>query len=162
MIGDVQQLVFPQAEAKHIKVSGEQDSDIPEYVCGDELRVRQVLLNLAANAVKFTDKGAVTVKAQLKEKSDSRIAVRFSVTDTGVGIPLAQQPRLFQPFEQLHDATKQVRSGTGLGLSISKQLVELMGGTIGVFSEPGPAQPSGLIYRSGAKNERANRPTGGG
>ncbi len=103
----------------------------------DDHRLRQILVNLLGNAFKFTASGGVTLRAQCRPANDSRAIVRFSVTDTGVGIPQAKVDRLFSPFSQVDSSTARQFGGTGLGLSISKQLVELMGGTIGVESQLG-------------------------
>ena len=103
---------------------------------GDPGRIRQVLVNLVANAVKFTDAGSVVVRAETSRMQHERIALRLSVTDTGPGIPAAAQRRLFQPFSRLGTAGAASKPGTGLGLAISKQLVELMGGTLQVDSAP--------------------------
>lgn len=137
LLGDVRQLITPEAGTKKLKVYAHSDNDIPEYVCGDELRVRQVLLNLAFNAVKFTQKGSISLKAELQQHSPEKVTVRFSVRDTGIGLSPEQQARLFQPFVQLQDSTTSIAGGAGLGLSICKNLVELMGGQIGIESEPG-------------------------
>ena len=101
---------------------------------GDAHRLRQVLTNLFANAIKFTDRGRVTLDAGLESLSDGRVTVRFAVTDTGIGIAPEQIPALFSPFFQADASTTRRYGGTGLGLAISKQLVEMMGGTIGVES----------------------------
>ena len=103
----------------------------------DDHRLRQILVNLLGNAFKFTAFGSVTLRVQCRPANDSRAIVRFSVTDTGVGIPQAKADRLFSPFSQVDSSTARQFGGTGLGLSISKQLVELMGGTIGVESQLG-------------------------
>jgi PAS domain S-box-containing protein len=103
----------------------------------DGNRVRQILVNLIGNAMKFTKSGAVTVRAVCVQQLDRQLALRFSVTDTGVGIPEDRRDRLFAPFSQVDSSTFREFGGTGLGLSICKQLVELMGGRIGVESQVG-------------------------
>jgi len=111
--------------------------DVPGLVRGDPARVRQVLSNLLSNAVKFTDQGQIIVRAVLEEQTEEAVVVRFTVTDSGIGITPAQKSRLFQPFAQADVSTTRKHGGTGLGLAICKRLVELMGGQIGVESEPG-------------------------
>jgi hypothetical protein len=104
---------------------------------GDPLRLGQVLLNLAGNAVKFTERGGVTVRARQIESSPEAVRVRFEVLDTGIGIASEAQARLFTSFEQADNSMTRKYGGTGLGLAISKRLVQLMGGEIGVHSTPG-------------------------
>jgi two-component system sensor histidine kinase/response regulator len=113
------------------------DHDLPETFVGDPLRLRQILANLAANAVKFTDRGEVVLRARRSAESTDGMTVRFEVTDTGIGIAAGQQSQLFAAFSQADVSTTRKFGGTGLGLAISSRLVSLMGGEIGVESEPG-------------------------
>jgi signal transduction histidine kinase len=137
VIGDVRQLIGAEAHRKLLRVTGNVDAQIPEYVYGDELKLRQILLNLAHNAVKFTEAGIVDISTELTIKTKEALTLRFSIIDTGIGIKPGDKEKLFQPFVQAEESTKRLYGGSGLGLSISKQLVELMGGTIGFDSEPG-------------------------
>ncbi len=111
--------------------------DIPEYLIGDPLRLGQVLINLVNNAVKFTHRGEVLVTASILDRVENRVRLRVSVRDTGIGMTEEQSARLFQPFVQADGSMTRKYGGTGLGLSICKHLVELMGGTITMESEPG-------------------------
>ena len=111
--------------------------DIPAVLSGDGERLNQVLLNLLGNAVKFTERGAITLSAAIVEQSTDTVRIRYSVTDTGVGIAPEMQARLFQPFEQGDTRLARRKGGTGLGLAICKRVIDLMGGKIGVQSEPG-------------------------
>ncbi|MCU0688309.1 MAG: ATP-binding protein, partial [Phycisphaerales bacterium] len=104
---------------------------------GDPLRLRQVLVNLVGNATKFTEKGAITITATVDRLDDGQVLARFSVTDTGIGIPQDRIDRLFKSFSQVDASTTRKFGGTGLGLSICRQLIEIMGGQIGVASEVG-------------------------
>jgi PAS domain S-box-containing protein len=128
-------IVRPQAVAKNIELRREIAADLPACIKGDPTRLRQILLNLLSNAVKFTECGSVTLEASREGHADA-MRLRFEVADTGIGIDTAQQDRLFQPFSQLSRGGER-RPGTGLGLAISRQLVEAMGGTIGVESRIG-------------------------
>ncbi|MBF0110026.1 MAG: PAS domain S-box protein [Magnetococcales bacterium] len=110
---------------------------IPQTLRGDPGRLRQMLLNLISNAVKFTEKGSITVKARMETDSPDRAVVRFMVEDTGIGLSKQGRDRLFEPFIQADGDTTRKYGGTGLGLAISKRLTELMSGTIGVESEEG-------------------------
>jgi signal transduction histidine kinase/CheY-like chemotaxis protein len=125
------------ARKKHLALASEIDPRIPARVNGDPVRLRQIMLNLVGNALKFTANGAVTVRARLLRTNESCSWVRFEVCDTGIGITPAVQQSLFQRFVQADSSTTRKFGGTGLGLAISRSLVDLMGGTIGVSSAPG-------------------------
>jgi len=120
-------------------------STVPNRLRGDALRLGQVLLNLANNAVKFTKEGEVMLRADLLEQDGTTAVIRFSVRDTGIGISREHLDRLFQPFSQADDSTTRQFGGTGLGLSISKRLVEIMGGEMAVTSEPGKGSEFSFI-----------------
>ncbi|MDP2247177.1 MAG: PAS domain S-box protein, partial [Nitrosomonadales bacterium] len=111
--------------------------EVPETIVGDQLRLGQILLNLVGNAIKFTEQGEVIVRAEPLERTDNKIKLLFTVTDTGIGMSPLQVSKLFQPFTQADCTTTRKYGGTGLGLTISKRLVELMGGNIWVNSEIG-------------------------
>ncbi|MBL8918865.1 MAG: response regulator [Myxococcaceae bacterium] len=132
-VTEVIALMTPQARARRLAISSSIADDVPQTVLGDRTRVRQILLNLTANALKFTDRGVVELS--VSTAPDERL--RFSVRDTGRGIDPAEQERLFRPFEQLDSTTTRRHGGTGLGLAISRQLAELMNGAIGVTSAVG-------------------------
>jgi PAS domain S-box-containing protein len=126
-----------QARDKGLEFMSNISPDLPEFAAGDPERLRQVLTNLLANAIKFTERGSVGVRVEcLGQKSDA-IQLRFTVQDTGIGISLDEQGRLFDTFTQADESNTRKYGGTGLGLAISKQLVELLGGEIGLESEPG-------------------------
>ena len=112
-------------------------SDLPDFVKGDELRLRQILVNLIGNSIKFTKKGSVTLKVIPENREDKKVALHFMIIDTGIGIPADKQKTIFSSFRQADTSTTRKFGGTGLGLAISKQLVELMGGKIWVESALG-------------------------
>ena len=112
-------------------------NNIPTALCGDPLRLGQILINLANNAVKFTDSGEVSIMVKLINEENEKVNLRFEVKDTGIGLSAKQQSKLFKSFSQADSSTTRKHGGTGLGLSICKSLVEIMGGEIGVESEPG-------------------------
>ncbi len=137
LIMELSKLMQHQAEAKGLALTGFVDPLVPSQLWGDPGRLRQVLLNLITNAFKFTTKGEVNVRATVRAQTDRRVELHFAVTDTGIGIPEALSNRLFQSFTQADSSTTRKFGGTGLGLAICKNLVELMGGRIGIESRPG-------------------------
>jgi signal transduction histidine kinase/CheY-like chemotaxis protein/HPt (histidine-containing phosphotransfer) domain-containing protein len=134
---EVTSLLAERAWAKGLELVSLVRPDVPDMVRGDPGRLRQILLNLAGNAIKFTSEGEVILRARLASESDEGVLVRFEVSDTGIGLTPEAQARLFQPFSQADASTTRRYGGTGLGLAICKQLTELMGGDIGVRSELG-------------------------
>ena len=131
-------VVFAEAaRQKQLALDVHLDEGLPRRVKGDPSRLRQVLTNLLSNAVKFTDRGSITVAVTTETETESHAVVRFSVRDTGIGIDADAQHRLFQPFVQGDGSTSRRYGGTGLGLAISRQIVELMGGSIGLESTAG-------------------------
>jgi PAS domain S-box-containing protein len=143
-VEDVMAFFQPRARAAALSLSASIDSDVPVIVNSDEARLRQILTNLVANALKFTERGRITVHVSCMRGepvaiSETRRALRlfFAVSDTGIGIPTDKLTRLFKPFSQVDASSERRRSGTGLGLIISKRLCELMGGSISVDSKPG-------------------------
>ena len=131
------ELLTKLAIDKKISLRANIDSQLPAALKGDPGRISQILVNLIGNAIKFTSVGHVTVSAALEAPKDGKQIVRFMVEDSGIGIPVRAQERLFKPFTQADNSTARRFGGTGLGLSISKRLVELMGGEIGVISVEG-------------------------
>jgi len=137
LVEGVAELVGEPAQAKGLELLAYCSPELPTGLRGDPARIRQVLLNLAGNAVKFTDAGEVVVRAGLDARVGERLVVRFEVTDTGIGLADEDRERLFEPFSQADSSTTRRFGGTGLGLSISRQLVEAMGGELGLESTLG-------------------------
>lgn len=131
------EILANHAHAKNLELVGLIDPAIPVRVCGDPSRVRQILLNLVGNAIKFTSQGEVAVTVTIEQEEINAVTLRFAITDTGIGIPQERLDRLFLPFTQVDSSTTRRFGGSGLGLAISRQLTELMGGHIGVVSTPG-------------------------
>ncbi len=134
---EVVDLLAFKAEEKGLTFSCFLHPQVEGFVNGDPGRLKQILINLVNNAVKFTKQGEVAIRGELKHETETEICVRFSVTDTGIGIPKEAQQKLFQSFSQVDASTTRKFGGTGLGLTISKQLAEMMGGEIGVESQEG-------------------------
>ena len=137
LLDELSETLRPQAAGKELEYRASLDPDVPGVVRGDPLRLRQILLNLLSNAVKFTDQGSVAVRVERLAQSGEIARLRFSVTDTGIGISPEKQAVIFDSFTQADGSTTRQYGGTGLGTTISRQLVEAMGGQIGVESEPG-------------------------
>jgi PAS domain S-box-containing protein len=136
VVAEVAALMRPQAAAKQLKLTTELAQSLPETVLTDPLRLRQVLVNLTGNAIKFTDQGEIHLAVRLNADS-GRVSLCFDVTDTGIGLNGEQIGRLFKPFSQVDNSSTRKFGGTGLGLYISKRLAEALGGNIEVRSEPG-------------------------
>jgi PAS domain S-box-containing protein len=137
LVEDLSSILALRADEKQIELICSVEPDVPSFVTGDPGRLRQILLNLAGNALKFTQQGEVAVRGSLVKREGRKLVVRFSVKDTGIGIPADVQRTLFQKFVQADTSTTRRYGGTGLGLAISRQLSEMMGGEIGLASEEG-------------------------
>lgn len=137
VVQEVLKLVSGRARSKGLELSSEMEADVQEVFRGDPARLRQVLLNLVANAIKFTEHGEVTVRVRIGKASEQTVQLLFEVIDTGIGLAAEAVPHLFQPFVQADGSITRKYGGTGLGLAICKQLIEMMGGRVGVESEPG-------------------------
>ncbi len=136
VISDLAKLMRFRADEKGLQLSYQIADDVPRVLSGDPGRLRQVLLNLVGNAIKFTEKGGVHISAQLMSTDVGGVTLRLTVTDTGIGIPPAKRKLIFQPFSQADESTSRRYGGTGLGLAISARLVNLMGGEIWVDDGP--------------------------
>jgi len=137
LLQEIVDLVGESAKAKGLLLSLAIHGHVPERLRGDPVRLRQVLLNLVGNAVKFTQQGSVAIQADLLAEGETQVVVRFAVKDTGIGVPPEAQSQIFDAFAQADGSTTRQFGGTGLGLAIAKRLISLMGGEVGVESRPG-------------------------
>jgi CheY-like chemotaxis protein len=139
-----------RADEKGLELMCEVAPEVPEMVRGDSTRLKQILINLVGNAIKFTDKGEIAVKVQVESKEDAHYVCQFTVADTGIGIPENKRELIFAPFSQADTSTTRKYGGTGLGLTISTRLVQMMGGKIWVESEMGRGSQFHFTARFGA------------
>ena len=137
VVNEAIKMVAAAAAQKKLSLTCEVIGGVPETVLGDSTRLRQLVLNLLSNAIKFTKAGSIHVSVGAERATENAVALRVEVKDTGIGISVEAQGRLFAPFMQVDSSTTRRFGGTGLGLAISRRLVELMGGTIGMTSTPG-------------------------
>ncbi|MGZ5287147.1 MAG: ATP-binding protein, partial [Flavisolibacter sp.] len=137
MVSSVGAMFIEKIKEKEIKFSVHIDKEVPDILCGDAIRLTQILVNLISNAIKFTNEGSVKVNVDLIELHETYAGIRISVSDTGIGIPTDKQAAIFERFQQAEAATTRRFGGTGLGLSIVKQLVDIQMGKIELVSKPG-------------------------
>jgi two-component system, sensor histidine kinase and response regulator len=149
VLENVSNLISEKASAKGLELIFDIEHSISNHLKGDPLRLGQILINFCNNAVKFTEQGEIIVKARVQQEDESGKLVRFSVSDTGIGLTEEQMGRLFKAFEQADTTTTRQYGGTGLGLAISKQLAKLMGGDVGVTSELGKGSTFWFTARLG-------------
>ena len=154
-VSDVVELLADAAHRKGLEVACLVESDVPAALLGDQVRVHQILMNLVGNAIKFTEKGEVVICAALQEERENHVVVMIKVTDTGIGIAPEVKGRVFDGFSQADNSTTRKFGGTGLGLTIARQLVEMMGGTIGVESEVGAGSTFWFTLRLRKPSEEA-------
>ncbi len=152
--------VAVRADEKGLELLCDVAPEVPEQVRGDSTRLRQVLLNLVGNAIKFTERGEVAVRVRVEAVEGDKYLLAFTVADTGIGIPPEKQKLIFEPFSQADATTTRKYGGTGLGLTISMRLVEMMGGKIWVESEPGHGAQFHFTLRLGAAKAKAARAAG--
>src|SRR5262249_10488774 len=136
VLGDTLRTLGVRAHQKGLELAGHVAADVPARLVGDAPRLRQVIVNLVGNAIKFTERGEVLVEVELVSEGKDEATLGFLGADTGIGIPADKQQLIFEAFAQADGSTTRQYGGTGLGLSISAQLVEMMGGSLTVESEP--------------------------
>jgi signal transduction histidine kinase/DNA-binding response OmpR family regulator len=161
-IGLVLKALALRAHQKDLELACDIASDVPMRVIGDPVRMNQVITNLVGNAIKFTERGEVSLHVHTDSLSDDSVVLRFAVQDTGIGIPAEKMKRIFDPFSQADHSITRKFGGTGLGLSISSQLIEMMGGTLGVESQVGKGSTFHFAAKYGLrKHEPAKAMTPG-
>ena len=148
VLDSVESMMKPLAEKKSLAFQIVESHDLPVQICSDSARLRQCLINLANNAIKFTEQGHVFLRVSLEDR-DNQPFIRFDVEDTGIGIPAHKQRVIFSAFTQADSSTTREYGGTGLGLSVTKQLAELLGGEIAVSSEVGKGSTFSLVIPAG-------------
>jgi len=158
VMANVLDLVSEKARAKGLELVCDLPTEIPSWLKGDALRLSQVLINLANNAVKFTQQGEIVITVRVAERGDEEVLLRFEVRDTGIGLSPEQMGRLFKSFSQADGSTTRQYGGTGLGLAIAKRLVELMGGDVGVHSKLGEGASFWFTTRLSLLPEVQNAP----
>ncbi len=136
-VDEVASMMLPQAAARGLQLTSELEPGLPKWIRADPVRLKQILFNLVSNALKFTDRGSVSIKVTRGRLADSKAAIELEVRDTGIGIPEEKIASVFQRFTQAETKASRGRGGTGLGLSISRRLAELMGGTLTLDSKVG-------------------------
>jgi len=147
----------PRTQQKGLDLKLNIDPQVVDLVAGDPVRLRQIIVNLIGNAVKFTSSGGVTLTVQRESEDDHHMTIWFTVTDTGIGIPLERQKEIFFPFTQADNSTTRKYGGTGLGLTISRRLTEMLGGRIWVESEPGKGSSFHFTARLGLATEAKDK-----
>jgi len=152
-IGDIVSSLALQAHNKGLELAYHIPPDIPDAVVGDPIRLRQILVNLINNAIKYTEEGEIVVSVTEESKTKNEVRLRFKVVDTGIGIPEAKQRLIFDPFAQADGSITRRQGGSGLGLAISSQLVELMEGQIGVKSKVGEGSTFYFDVRLGLRKK---------
>lgn len=155
VLDEIHDLLNPLAKRKNIEFNLEGKYNIQEFVSGDQLRLRQILWNLAGNGIKFTNQGSVLLKVSEKKISAHKVSIEFVVSDTGIGIPVDKQKQVFDAFSQSDTSTARKFGGSGLGLTITKQLIELQGGTLSLESKEGKGSKFtfSIVYEIASQSE---------
>ncbi|MDY0745893.1 response regulator [Paucibacter sp. R3-3] len=157
VLENVATVVADKAQIKNLELIFDLPAEVPQHLVGDPLRLSQILINYANNAIKFTEHGEIDMVVRVEEQSPTEVLLRFEVRDTGIGMTPEQMGRLFQSFQQADTSTTRQFGGTGLGLAISKSLAALMGGEVGVESEPGKGSCFWFTARLGLGERRSRR-----
>ena len=137
VIGGTARMLRPQADSKGVRLKSHIDDSLPDIVFGDDQHLRQVLVNLVGNAIKFTDRGEVELRVSVSAEHEDMLTIRFEIIDTGIGISFEDQDRIFESFQQADNSLSREHEGTGLGVTISRELIRIMGGELKLQSAPG-------------------------
>jgi PAS domain S-box-containing protein len=156
-LGETMKGLSIRAHQKMLELIYDVEPNVPESVLGDPGRIRQILVNLVGNAIKFTERGEILVTAQVESEGEEQVRVQFTVKDTGVGIPFEKQKKVFEAFSQADGSMARKYGGTGLGLTICVRLVQMMEGRIWVESEPGKGSAFQFVVNLGVQSERTAR-----
>jgi two-component system, sensor histidine kinase and response regulator len=151
-LGQSMKTLAVRAHQKNLELAYFVPPELPDYIVGDPVRLRQVILNLVGNAIKFTDQGEVVLRVEAESQDEESMTLHYTVRDTGIGIPLEKQKLIFEPFSQADTSTTRKYGGTGLGLSISHRLIEMMAGRMWLESEPG----QGTTFHFTARLDKAS------
>ncbi len=157
-LGQAMKTLAVRAHQKDLELAYFVPPELPDFMVGDPTRLRQVILNLVGNAIKFTDHGEVVLRVEGQSQDAEGMLLHYAISDTGIGIPPDKQKLIFEPFSQADTSTTRKYGGTGLGLSISSRLIEMMGGKLGLESEPGKGTTFHFTARFGKASAAAIRP----
>jgi two-component system sensor histidine kinase/response regulator len=157
-LGQAMKILAARAHEKGLELACFVPPELPDFVLGDPVRLRQVILNLIGNAIKFTEKGEVVLRVELESQDSAGMSLHFAVSDTGIGIPQEKQELVFEPFSQADSSTTRRYGGTGLGLSISSRLIGMMNGRIWLESEPGRGSTFHFTARFGSASALPSEP----
>ena len=157
-LGQAMKTIAVRAHQKNLELTYFVPPELPDFFVGDPGRLRQVILNLVGNAIKFTDHGEVVLRVEAESQDKDGVTLHYAITDTGIGIPTDKQKLIFEPFSQADSSTTRKYGGTGLGLSISIRLIEMMGGRIWLESEDGRGTTFHFTARLGNANSVVSRP----
>ena len=158
LFSDTLKTLAVRADKKNLELSARVSAEVPNNIVGDPTRLRQLVVNLVGNAIKFTERGNIVVDAEVENQSSDAVHLHMRVSDTGIGIPAEKHQLIFESFAQADGSTTRRFGGTGLGLTISRQIVELMGGRMWVESEPGKGSVFHFIARFGLSRKSASSP----
>ena len=158
-LGQAMKTLAVRTHQKNLELACFVPPELPDFMVGDPSRLRQVILNLVGNAIKFTDQGEVVLRVKVESQDEEGMALHYTISDTGIGIPVEKQKLIFEPFSQADTSTTRKYGGTGLGLSISSRLIQMMAGKMWLESEPGNGTTFHFTARFGKATANVSKPT---